>query len=97
LELLLLGQPKDKPELAKLASPVDHVDAIDPPLLIIHGDLDPQVPINQSHELHHKYKGFDLPVRFEVVHGGAHGGSKFYHEEMLNIIRGFLDESLRTD
>jgi ankyrin repeat protein/acetyl esterase/lipase len=96
LELLLRGQPGDKPELAKLASPVDHVGGTDPPLLLIHGDQDPQVPINQSHELHGKYKEFDLPVRFEVVHGGAHGGSKFYEEEILSIVQDFLDESLRT-
>ena len=96
LQLLLGGQPDDKPELAKLASPVNHVDAKDPPLLLIHGDQDPQVPINQSHELHGKYKELDLPVRFEVVHGGAHGGSKFYDDELLSIVQDFLDESLRA-
>jgi acetyl esterase/lipase len=96
LELLLGGQPDDKLELAKLASPVNHVDATDPPLLLIHGDQDVQVPINQSHELFGKYKQFDLPVRFEVVHGGAHGGSRFYDDQLFNVVRDFLDDSLRT-
>ena len=96
LQQLLGGHPDDKPELARLASPVTHVDAKDPPLLVIHGDQDPQVPINQSHELHGKYKELDLPVRFEVVHGGAHGGSKFYDDELLDIVQRFLDESLRA-
>jgi ankyrin repeat protein/acetyl esterase/lipase len=93
---LLGGQPDDQPELAKLASPVNHVDKNDPPLLLIHGDQDLQVPINQSHELHGKYKQFALPVRFEVVHGGAHGGSKFYDDELLSVVRDFLDDSLRA-
>ena len=97
LELLLLGQPEAKPQLARLASPVEHVEASDPPLLLIHGDQDPQVPINQSHELHAKYKQFDLPVRFEVIHGGAHGGDDFYSEEILRTVRKFLETSLRDE
>jgi acetyl esterase/lipase len=96
LQQLLGGQPDAKPELARLACPVTHVDAKDPPLLLIHGDQDPQVPINQSHELHGKYKQLDLPVRFEVVHGGAHGGNKFYGDELLTIVQAFLDDSLRA-
>jgi acetyl esterase/lipase len=96
MQQLLGGQPDQKPELAKLASPVHHVDAKDPPLLLIHGDQDPQVPINQSHELHGKYKELDLPVRFEVVHGGAHGGSRFYDDELLSIVQGFLNQNLRA-
>jgi dipeptidyl aminopeptidase/acylaminoacyl peptidase len=96
LQLLLGGQPDDKPELARLASPVTHVDATDPPVLLIHGDQDLQVPINQSHELHGKYKEFDLPVRLEVVHGAAHGGSQFYDDELLDIVQGFLNDRLRA-
>jgi acetyl esterase/lipase len=94
LEMLLGGGPDDKPELAELASPVSHVDARDPPLLLIHGDQDPQVPINQSHELFGKYKEFELPVRFEVVHGGAHGGSDFYDDKLLGVVSEFLDDRL---
>ena len=50
LQLLLGGQPSEKPELAKLASPVAHLDKQDPPLLLIHGDADPQMPPQQSQE-----------------------------------------------
>jgi ankyrin repeat protein/acetyl esterase/lipase len=96
LQLLLGGQPQDQPELAKLASPVDHVDPTDPPLLLIHGDQDPQVPISQSHELQGRYQECDRPVRLEVVHDGAHGGSEFYDDELLNIVQDFLIESLRV-
>ena len=51
LELLLGGQPAEKTELAWLASPVFHIDADDPPLLLFHGDQDEQMPINQAHQL----------------------------------------------
>jgi hypothetical protein len=30
------------------------------------------------------------PVEFEVVHGAAHGGSKFYDAERLAIVKRFL-------
>lgn len=90
LQLLLGGQPDQKSELAALASPVFHVDTADPPLMLIHGDQDPQMPINQAHELHGRYKTARRPVRFEVVHGGAHGGPGFYEQEMLDRVAGFL-------
>lgn len=95
LQLLLRGQPEDKPELARLASPVFHVDAGDPPLLLVHGDQDPQVPINQSHELHGRYEELGLPVQFEVVHGGAHGGPQFFDGRRLDLVKLFLDQHLR--
>jgi acetyl esterase/lipase len=94
LQLLLGGQPADKPELAGLASPVFHVNAADPPLLIIHGDQDPQVPINQSHELMGRYEDAKLSVQFEVIHGVGHGGDEFYDARRLTIVKKFLDARL---
>jgi acetyl esterase/lipase len=96
LELLLGEQPDKQPELARLASPVFHVDPQDPPLLLIHGDQDPQVPINQAHEFHGKYKALKLPVQFEVVHGGAHGGKSFFDEQRKAIVQEFLREHLHS-
>jgi dipeptidyl aminopeptidase/acylaminoacyl peptidase len=90
LDLLLGGQPDDLPALARLASPVFHVDRNDPPLLLLHGDQDPQMPINQSHELCGAYQKVNAPVQFEVVHGAAHGGAEFYDAERLGIVKEFL-------
>ncbi len=90
LELLLGGLPDTVPELARLASPVFHVDAHDPPLLLMHGDQDPQMPINQAHELQGAYTVHGLPVQFEVMHGSAHGGPAFTSDATLRLIDGFL-------
>jgi acetyl esterase/lipase len=95
LQLLLGGQPEKNPALAALASPVAHVDAKDPPLLIFHGDRDPQVPINQSHELVGAYKKHNLPVTLEVVYGGGHGGKGFYTAEQLGEVDKFLRPLLK--
>jgi acetyl esterase/lipase len=73
LESLLGALPENARELAKLASPVMHVDKNDPPLLLFHGDQDPQMPINQSYELEGAYQKLGLDVFFDVVHGARHG------------------------
>ncbi|MDA0282266.1 MAG: alpha/beta hydrolase [Planctomycetota bacterium] len=96
LQLLLGSQPEENLELAKLASPVFHVDRNDPPLLLIHGDQDPQVPINQSHELHGRYKELGLSCQFEVIHGGAHGGPPFYDEARIELVDRFLSRHIRN-
>jgi acetyl esterase/lipase len=90
LELLLGGDPDQNRNLARLASPVFHVDKTDPPLLLFHGDQDPQMPINQAHELHGAYKAAGGKVQLEVIHGAAHGGKTFYDEQRLALVRAFL-------
>ena len=94
LELLIGGHPDDVTEAAKLASPVFHVDENDPPLLLIHGDQDPQMPINQAHELYGVYQDKDLPVEYEVIYGAAHGGKAFYDEERMALVDYFLKSRL---
>jgi acetyl esterase/lipase len=96
LQLLLGGQPEESEIIARLASPVFHVDESDPPLLMLHGDQDPQVPINQSHELQGAYKQSDNRASLEVVHGGAHGGEGFFDEERNDIVKMFLRRHLRS-
>ena len=90
LDLLLGGQPDAVPTLARLASPVFHVDSTDPPLLLLHGDQDAQMPINQSLELDGAYRKAGAPVQLEVVHGAAHGGAVFYDADHTALVKKFL-------
>lgn len=94
LELLLGGEPDTTVDLARLASPVYHVDKNDPPLLILHGEQDPQMPISQSHELAGAYKKLNLDVQFEVVYGAAHGGDLFYTPERVKLVLDFIKQNL---
>lgn len=94
LQQLLGTLPADGPEIAQLASPVYHVDANDPPLLLLHGDRDPQMPINQAHEMEGAYEALGLDVFFDVVHGSAHGGSGFYEPEHLERAVAFLNRTV---
>ena len=87
--------PDKKPELAKLASPVAHLDKNDPPLLLIHGDADPQMPPQQSQELAKAYEALGLPVTLIMLPGSKHGGAEFYDDERTAIVAKFLDKVLR--
>jgi acetyl esterase/lipase len=97
LQLLLGGLPDATEEtrrLARLASPVIHVDVGDPPIYILHGDQDPQMPINQSHEIHGAYLKLGLDATLDVVHGSAHGGAAFMSGERLDRALAFLRRTL---
>ena len=94
LTLLLGALPEDAKDLAELASPVFHVDRGDPPLLLVHGDQDPQMPINQAHELDGTYQQQELDVTLDVVHGAAHGGDAFYSGEHLRGALAFLSRTI---
>lgn len=94
LKLLLGGLPNQKPDLAKLASPVAHLDKADPPLLLIHGDADPQMPPQQSEEFAKAYQAAGLTVTHLILPGSLHGGSEFYDEERTRIMADFLKKHL---
>jgi dipeptidyl aminopeptidase/acylaminoacyl peptidase len=51
ITLLMGGTPEQKPEAYAAASPVNSVERMRAPLLILHGDADEVVPVGQSLEL----------------------------------------------
>jgi acetyl esterase/lipase len=93
LELLLGGQPDAKPSLARLASPVFHVDKNDPPLLLLHGDQDAQMPVNQALELQGAYEKTGAKSRLIIVHGAGHGGKMFFDQDRITLVKTFLSEN----
>lgn len=96
LELLLGGQPEAHPKLARLASPVFQVDHSDPPLLLLHGDQDAQMPVNQALELQGAYKAAGAPVQLEILSGAGHGGESFFDEKRISLVKHFLTENVKT-
>ena len=93
LKLLLGDLPENVPDLAALASPVAHLDPADPPLLLIHGDADPQMPAAQSTEL---AKAYQARVKFLSLPGAKHGGPEFYDTDRLGSVEGFLRQALNA-
>lgn len=90
LKLLLGDLPDNTPALARLASPVAHLDAKDPPLLMIHGDADPQMPVEQSQELQRACEAAKVACRLITLPGSKHGGPEFYDSARLRLVADFL-------
>lgn len=92
---LLLGKMPDKvPALANLASPVTHVGAGDPPALLIHGNQDHQMPVNQTLELEAAYRRADLSVEMMIIDGAGHGGDAFFTGEAAARVDTFLQRTI---
>lgn len=53
-------------------SPVTHVTAGDPPTILIHGDQDKAVPVQQSHRLIERLNDANVPARLAVREGAGH-------------------------
>jgi dipeptidyl aminopeptidase/acylaminoacyl peptidase len=55
------------------ASPIRHVESIDAPLLVLHGEADARVPISQSERLVERLEAHDGRYEFQRYPGEAHG------------------------
>lgn len=60
-------------EIGKQISPITHVTADDAPTLIIHGDKDFLVPIQQAEVIVAKFKEAGVPAELVVKKGAGHG------------------------
>lgn len=92
---LLGATVRDVPKLAKEASGFWNVSKDDPPFLIMHGDMDPGVPVEQSIRLHEKQKELGAPTELFIVKGAGHGGKLFLSEECNKVILTFFDKVLK--
>jgi acetyl esterase/lipase len=62
-------------DLYNKASPITHVSGDDPPFLLLHGDADERIPLEQSHLLREALERSDIAVKLIVVEGAGHGPS----------------------
>ncbi len=88
---LLGGKIEDQLALAAGANPITYIDASDAPFLIVHGDADTLVPIDQSRILLDALKRSGVEATLHTVKGGGHG---FWNDELLQLVRAFFDEEL---
>ncbi|OOG78237.1 alpha/beta hydrolase [Algoriphagus sp. A40] len=93
--LLIGAAPLDRPDLAKIASPVSYIDKNDPPFLIIHGEKDDLVSPRQSQLLHAWLKVSGVPADLIVVPGAPHFGTMFDADEIRVRVMDFLKRELK--
>ena len=98
LDLLVGGPVAERPDLVQMLNPIRYIDAGDPPFLIIAGDRDPVVPIQQSEMLDDALRRVGVDVTFIRIEGGDHGESPEYRSDWLfERIVAFLDRSLELE
>jgi len=95
LEKLFDGPLDQKKDLMRQASPIAHVSRSAPPFLIVHGDKDPLVKLQQSEVLHAALGKAGVESTLHVVPGGGHGGPGFESAETRGVIEQFFDKHLK--
>jgi acetyl esterase/lipase len=85
---------EDRPR-AERANPIAYVSADDPPFLIVHGDADPVVPLNQSELLDAALRKAGVETTLIVLRGALHGGPEFTATELLDRVEAFFAQHLR--
>ncbi len=94
-EAKLLGGPvQENKEKAHKASPLSYVSKDSAPFLIMHGDQDKSVPIQQSEALAEALKKAGIEATFVVVKGNGHGGPGFNSPENRKLIEDFFAKHL---
>ena len=73
VKLYQIVNPEMRLEMAKQISPIYSVTPDDPPVLIIHGDADKTVPLQQSETIIKKLKESNVAKQLIIKNGGGHG------------------------
>ncbi len=101
VDLLLGGLPDACPDRARAASPVAHVAADTPPMLLIHGGDDQLIPADQSRRLAAALDRHGVRNRLIVLEDASHGfglvvGDRDLVPEMLAFLDGAWNDSDST-
>jgi acetyl esterase/lipase len=91
-------EDKDKVRhVLKQISPITHVSKDSPPTLIIHGDKDTLVPIQQAESFVAKLKEAGVPAKLIVKEGAGHGWPDLVVKDMPTIADWFDKYLARKD
>ena len=92
---LIGGAVLENKEKAARANPMTYVTKDDPPFLIVHGDEDRTVPINQSQLLFAALKKTGVSAHFHTIHGAGHGQG-FGGPEIEPMVSAFFERVLKA-
>ena len=94
LKRLLGATPEQVPELAKLASPIFQVTRNAPPIFLLHGDQDTQMPLNQLYEMQWAYEQVGLHAETLILHGVDHDAGPFFRDAPVDRVAMFLKDHI---
>lgn len=89
---LLGATAYERPDLAKIASPLTYVDEHDPPFLIVNGEKDESVNFTQAHILGSALSLVGVPNEVVIVKDAPHYGEYFDVPELRAKVIGFLNK-----
>jgi dipeptidyl aminopeptidase/acylaminoacyl peptidase len=89
------GSPLEQPELYRQRSAITYAARVKTPTLIIHGENDHDVPVNQSHAFYRALRERNVPVEFVIYPREGHGLVEREHrkdceERILNWLERYL-------
>jgi acetyl esterase/lipase len=90
---VLITDETKRQQIGKAISPANHVSADSAPALIIHGDADTLVPIQQAELIIEKYKAAGVAYELVVKKGGQHGWAGL--EKDVALIADWFDKQLK--
>ena len=77
-------------------SPINHLDAIAAPLMVIHGANDPRVPVHEAEQIVAALRGRERPVEYLRYEDEGHGIVKFKNRvDLIPRIVAFLQRHLK--
>ena len=87
------GAIQENRKKVRRANPITYVTAGDPPMLLMHGDADALVPIDQSERLHKALQNAKVPSELIRVAKGGHGfgGAAESRAELTEVSMKFFD------
>ena len=91
---ILIEDEAKRQEIGRRISPVNHASADDPPTLIIHGDADFLVPIQQAQILVEKLKEAGATAELVTKPGAGHGWADQHKD--LALIGDWFDKHLKA-
>jgi dipeptidyl aminopeptidase/acylaminoacyl peptidase len=94
---LLGGDPATMVERSDSASPIFHISEKTAPIIILHGDQDPLVPVSMSEDFYDRLEKAGLADQSElyIVKNGGHGTRELFQTECKQLILDFLDRYLK--
>jgi acetyl esterase/lipase len=92
-KLVVIEDSERRKAIGKEISPVTHVTKDSAPALIIHGDADFLVPIQQAELIIAKFKENGVPCELVVRKGAGHGGPAFANDS--KVLADWFDKYLK--
>lgn len=90
------ARPSEAPERWRLASPITHLDANDPPMLFITGENDNDT--THAAKFREQMKAVNIPEDLHVIPGAPHAfpGRQKWFDEMLEVSAAWFDTHLKS-